>query len=176
MLVGARRLIAMEEKKDELLAEFTELIKTVGTEVSPKISAQVSTEVASHLMTETIFPSLQKLQKEIVQMLQEMPRMNETVMQNVSSMTSLNAEHARQMRDQKKFVLSTQAAQQALLDHLQQEYQVWEQSMDRYQEGICQNLEIRNHALMQRLEKLEQQVDRLTITINRMESNMRSQE
>ena len=109
-------------------------------------------------------------------MLQEMPRMNEALMQNVSSMTSLNADHARQMREQKNFVLSAQESQQALLDHLQQEYQVWEQSMDRYQEGIYQNLEIRNHALMQRLEKFEQQVDRLTITINRMESNIKSQE
>ena len=166
----------MEENNNELLAEFTELIETIGTEVSSKISAQVSTEVASYLMTETVFPSLQKLQKEIVQMLQEMPRMNEELMQNISSMTSLNADHARQMREQKNFALSTQESQQALLDHLQQEYQVWERSMDRYQEGICQNLEIRNHALMQRLEKREQQVDRLTITINRMESNIKSQE
>lgn len=166
----------MEEKNDELLAEFTELIKTIGTEVSSKISAQVSAEVASHLMTETVFPSLQKLQKEIVQMLQEMPRMNEAMMQNIASMTSLNADHARQMREQKKFMVSVHETQQTLLEHLQQEYQVWEQSMDRYQDGICQNLEIRNHALMQRMEKLEQQVDRLTITINRLESNMKSRE
>ncbi len=71
-------------EKNDLLKEFELLIETIGTEVSAKISEQVSIEVSKHLMQETIFRELLTLQKEISTLVQKVPDINQGINQNIN--------------------------------------------------------------------------------------------
>ena len=71
-------------EKNDLLKEFELLIETIGTEVSAKISEQVSIEVSKHLMQETIFRELLTLQKEINTLVQKIPAVNQDIKKNIN--------------------------------------------------------------------------------------------
>ena len=84
-------------EKNDLLKEFELLIETIGTEVSAKISEQVSIEVSKHLMQETIFRELLTLQKEINTLVQKVPAVNQDINKNINYLQKQMSKYDEEM-------------------------------------------------------------------------------
>lgn len=75
---------------ERLLKEFDTLIDTIGTEVSSRISAQVSKEATRTLIKETIFTDLMQVQQNIVKLLQEVPKATQQISKSTQGLDKSN--------------------------------------------------------------------------------------
>ena len=93
----------MSENK-ALLQEFETLIETIGTEVSERISKEVSMEAADCLMKETIFPELQELQEEIGELLENVPDINQEILSNISNLNQATTAYKEEISRHKNLL------------------------------------------------------------------------
>lgn len=78
---------------ERLLKEFDSLIDTIGTEVSSRISEQVSKEATRTLIKETIFSELMQVQRNIVKLLQETPKATQQIDSSTKELEQSNQTH-----------------------------------------------------------------------------------
>lgn len=166
-----------------LLEEFTEVIRSVGTEVSVRISKQVAEETTRVLLKETIFKELQKLEDEIGSLVVQLPTLEKEFRQQVSSSSKIREDFAHdvlalglerkewsRLKQDIKTQLDTQSQKNALMltNMAEGNKRLWTEMLEM-QKSLEQKLslvvnsvgaiQIEQKKLLQKMERMEQMYD-----------------